>query len=197
MKALGTCAIKIPAASDKCVAALLDLIKVGVVYVVQEAMVVAKDIFRRYKHKYEGILPVLCAQLEVLDEPDAKAALIWIIGEYAERIENAATLLEHYFQDFKMEKEKVQLHLITAIVKLFLRRPQSCQELVQKALKEATLSENPDIRDRSFIYWRLLSSDIQACKVVPYFQYRTLSWPRNHQLKQIWAIYQSSWLMNL
>jgi vesicle coat complex subunit len=143
----------------------MELIKSGVNYVVQEAIVVTKDIFRKYPTRYEGIIPTLCEHLESLDEPDAKAALIWIIGEYAERIDNASTLLEHFLQDFKVEKEKVQLQLLSCTVKLFLKRPQNCQELVQKLLMDATQSENPDIRDRAYIYWRLLSANPQACKV--------------------------------
>lgn len=165
VRALGKCAVKIPSASDKCVSTLLDMIKSGVNYVVQEAIVVTKDIFRKYPLKYEGIIPALCKHLESLDEPDAKAALVWIIGEYAERVENASTLLEHFLQDFKLEKEKVQLHLLTSTVKLFLKHSQDCQALVQKILQDATMSENPDIRDRAYIYWRLLSTSPQVCKV--------------------------------
>jgi vesicle coat complex subunit len=146
----------------------MDLIKAGVNYVIQEAIIVTKNIFRKYPMKYEGIIPTLCEHLEILDEPDAKAALIWIIGEYAERIENASTLLEHFLQDFKLEKEKVQLQLLTCTVKLFLKKPENCHDLVQKVLQDATVSENPDIRDRAYIYWRLLSSSPQATRVYLY-----------------------------
>ncbi len=41
---------------------------------------------------YEGVIPTLCASLEELDEPEAKASLIWIIGEYANKIDNADEL---------------------------------------------------------------------------------------------------------
>lgn len=44
---------------------------------------------RRYPNKYESIIGTLCDSLESLDEPEAKASMIWIIGEYAERIDNA------------------------------------------------------------------------------------------------------------
>ena len=32
--------------------------------------------------------------LDTLDEPEAKSAMIWIIGEYADRIDNSDELLE-------------------------------------------------------------------------------------------------------
>lgn len=44
---------------------------------------------RRYPNRYETIISTLCDNLESLDEPEAKASMIWIIGEYAERIDNA------------------------------------------------------------------------------------------------------------
>jgi len=60
----------------------------------------------------------------------------------------------------------VQLQLITAIVKLFLKKPSQAQDTVQKILQTATQScDNPDIRDRAYIYWRLLSTNPQAAKV--------------------------------
>lgn len=54
----------------------------------------------------------------------------------------------------------MQLALLTATVKLFIKRPTAGQELVPKVLKWATEDvDNPDLRDRGFIYWRLLSTD--------------------------------------
>ena len=61
---------------------------------------------------------------------------------------------------------QVQLQLLTAIVKLFLKRPADTQQLVQSVLSLATQeSDNPDLRDRGYIYWRLLSTDPAAAKV--------------------------------
>jgi vesicle coat complex subunit len=53
------------------------------------------------------------------------------------------------------------------VVKLFLKRPDKAQGLVQKVLQAATAeNDNPDIRDRAYVYWRLLSntSDPNAAK---------------------------------
>lgn len=59
---------------------LLDLIKTKVNYVVQEVVIVIKDIFRKYPNRYESVVAALCNNLESLDEPEAKASMIWIIG---------------------------------------------------------------------------------------------------------------------
>ncbi|XP_045171510.2 AP-1 complex subunit beta-1-like [Mercenaria mercenaria] len=167
VRAIGRCAIKVEPAAERCVSTLLDLIQTKVNYVVQEAIVVIKDIFRKYPNKYESIIATLCENLDTLDEPEARASMIWIIGEYAERIDNADELLESFLEGFQDENTQVQLQLLTAIVKLFLKRPTDTQELVQQVLSLSTQdSDNPDLRDRGYIYWRLLSTDPAAAKEV-------------------------------
>jgi AP-1 complex subunit beta-1 len=167
VRAIGRCAIKLEKAAERCIQVLLDLIQTKVNYVVQEAIIVIKDIFRKYPNRYESIIATLCANLESLDEPEAKASMIWIIGEYAERIDNADELLASFLENFKDENTQVQLQLLTAVVKLFLKRPKDTQEMVQQVLNLATQeSDNPDLRDRGFIYWRLLSTDPEAAKAV-------------------------------
>lgn len=165
VKAIGQVAIKIESASEKCVNTLLDLIATKVNYVVQEVVVVIKDILRKYPG-YEGVIPTLCKYIDELDEPDARGALIWIVGEYAEKISNADEILESFVDVFLEEFTQTQLQILTAVVKLFLKKPQSSQALVQKVLQIATTdNDNPDIRDRAYVYWRLLSGDLDVAKV--------------------------------
>lgn len=165
VKAIGQTAIKIESAGEKCVNTLLDLIATKVNYVVQEAIVVIKDIFRKYPG-YEGIIPTLCKYIDELDEPNARGALIWIVGEYAEKISNADEILSGFVEGFMEEFTQTQLQILTAVVKLFLKKPDNNQGLVQKVLQVATAeNDNADIRDRAYVYWRLLSGDLQVAKV--------------------------------
>lgn len=101
-----------------------------------------------------------------MEEAGSKAAIIWIIGENADTIQNAQQLLEPFLNNFSEEEAVVQLQLLTSCVKLFLKKPQSAQNLVQSVLTSATQEcDNPDIRDRAYIYWRLLSSSADLAKV--------------------------------
>ncbi|KAI0148578.1 Adaptor protein complex beta subunit [Xylariaceae sp. FL1272] len=164
VKAIGQVAIKIESASEKCVNALLDLIATKVNYVVQEVIVVIKDILRKYPG-YEGVIPTLCKHIDELDEPEARGSLIWIVGEYAEKINNADQILASFVDEFMEEFTQTQLQILTAVVKLFLKKPSSNQGLVQKVLQSATVeNDNPDIRDRAYVYWRLLSGDLDVAK---------------------------------
>ena len=60
---------------------------------------------------------------------------------------------------------QVQLQTLTAVVKLYMKKPEAAQGLVQRVLNTATKDcDSPDVRDRAYIYWRLLSTDPGAAK---------------------------------
>ena len=167
VRAIGKLAIKIEPAARDCIDSLLELVATKVSYIVQEATVVIKNIFRKYPNRYESIISILCQNLDSLDEPEAKAAMIWVIGEYADRIENSDELLDDFLYSFADEPVEVQLALLTATVKLFIQRPTKGQELVPKVLKWATEeTDNPDLRDRGYMYWRMLSTDPELAKKI-------------------------------
>jgi AP-1 complex subunit beta-1 len=142
VKAIGQVAIKIESASEKCVNTLLDLINTKVNYVVQEAVVVIKDIFRKYPG-YEGIIPTLCQCIDELDEPNARASLIWIVGEYAEKINNAGEILGNFVDTFGEEFTQVcQGRALDCTTELTLPDTtsdshSSCQAIPQKARSSA------------------------------------------------------------
>ncbi|KAJ3485671.1 hypothetical protein NLI96_g4792 [Meripilus lineatus] len=180
VRSIGRLAIKVEKAATECIDALLALIETKVSYVVQEAVIVIKDVFRRYPGKYEGIIPKLCENLDALEEPESKAAMIWIVGQFADKIDNADELMDDLTFTFLEEPVEVcepdgvffafimvnlyalqvQLALLTASVKLFIYKSQSetSKALVHKVLKWTTEEvDNPDLRDRGFMYWRLLA----------------------------------------
>ncbi|KAI9817922.1 MAG: hypothetical protein M1832_004542 [Thelocarpon impressellum] len=167
VRAIGKLAIKIEPAAKQCINTLLELVATKVSYIVQEATVVIRNIFRKYPNQYESIISTLCENLDSLDEPEAKAAMIWVIGQYADRIDNSDVLLDDFLYSFADEPVEVQLALLTATVKLFIQRPTKGQAIVPKVLRWATEeTDNPDLRDRGYMYWRLLSSDPATAKHV-------------------------------
>lgn len=66
-------------------------------------------LFRVTVSRYESVIATLCENLDSLDEPEARAAMIWIVGEYAERIDNADELLESFLEGFHDESTQVCL----------------------------------------------------------------------------------------
>jgi AP-2 complex subunit beta-1 len=168
VRAIGKLAIKIESAARQCIDTLLELVKAKIPYIVQEATVVIRNIFRKYPNQYESIITTVIDQVDDLDEPESKAAIIWIIGQYADRIDQSDELLKDYLSTFHDEPVEVQLALLTATVKLFILRPTKASALVPQVLKWCTEeTDDPDLRDRGYMYWRLLSTDpVTAKKVV-------------------------------
>lgn len=62
--------------------------------------------------RYESVIATLCENLDSLDEPEARAAMIWIVGEYAERIDNADELLESFLEGFHDESTQVSFDVV-------------------------------------------------------------------------------------
>eukprot|EP00760_Papus_ankaliazontas_P021081 PhM_4_TR18633/c1_g1_i1/m.80015 len=175
VRAIGMLALKIEVAAPECVQQLVSLIRTKVNYVVQEAVVVIRDIFRRYPNKYESIIAVLCENLETLDEPEAKASMIWIVGEYADRIENAVELLEIFMDNFEEETMVVRLAVLQAVVKLYLKRGAEAEQLLQLVLQQCTDGDIPDLRDRAFLYWRLLTTEAEAASAAIFGEHEPIS----------------------
>ena len=56
--------------------------------------------------------------------------MIWIIGEYGERIDNALDLMMNFSENFKEEARKVQLAILNSSVKLYLKLESAAEDLV-------------------------------------------------------------------
>lgn len=153
VKTLGRLACRLPGCSEQIVHALVELLKTGRAHLVAEALVVMADILRTFKNQYAALVPTL-VELET-DDARARAAVCWMVGEFVAILPSPLTALERF--EFSDEPTNVQLALLTATVKCFLH-DSGIATHVQDMLKKGTESENPDIRDRGYLYWRLLST---------------------------------------
>jgi AP-1 complex subunit beta-1 len=89
-------------------------------------------------------------------------------------------LLQAFIEEFTELDVEVQLQLLTATVKLFLKKPATTQGTVKEVLQLATTkSSNPDLRDRGYIYWRLLSTDPEKARVVVLAEPATVEYDSN------------------
>eukprot|EP01126_Amoeba_proteus_P058011 TRINITY_DN7439_c0_g1_i1.p1 TRINITY_DN7439_c0_g1~~TRINITY_DN7439_c0_g1_i1.p1 ORF type:complete len:439 (-),score=88.79 TRINITY_DN7439_c0_g1_i1:184-1500(-) len=174
IKTIGRAALKLDKATDKCVDLLLDLIKTTkACHVIEESTIVMKDIFRKHLRRYEMIVPSLVEQCENLESPEARAALTWIIGEYAHVLEAPFEVLERYIEGFRDDVTMVQLQLLTSVVKLFLKKlnEEKAKMMLEGVLEMATNDvTNPDVRDRAFLYARLLSQIPEESKQIVFHE---------------------------
>jgi len=175
VRTIGRTAIQIEKSADKCVNLLLDLVKDAsenkhAGYVKEESISVLRDIFRRYPQRYQKLVPSLVIEGELLEDPEARASLVWIVGEFLHQLEDPTEVLQSFVDTFTDDDPLVQKQVLTAVVKLFLKQPKDAKakEMLEQVLQTATEEvENPDIRDRGFIYLRLLTvAHESATKVV-------------------------------
>lgn len=87
VRAIGNLAVKLDEDSvHDCVAVLLDLLEFGVDYVVQEIISVFRNILRKYPNNFKANVTELVKHTEVVQEPESKNAMIWIITQYSDVI---------------------------------------------------------------------------------------------------------------
>ena len=169
VKLIGQCAIKLEKAAQRCVETLVELVKTQVSFVIQEAIIGLRDIFRRYPNTFEGAMTIINENLRTLDDPEAKAALIWIIGEYSDRIEGAENQLIKFIDNLKEEPYIIQINILDSATKTFLKcQSEESYNILNQVFDFCTKEcENPDVRDRGYMYYRLMTIDPQlASKII-------------------------------
>lgn len=134
-----------------------------------------QNILRKYPSKYnfDGMFVDLVALFEYASEPESERSAVWILGEYAEEIYQVSMeTFKKWIENFTSKDRIVQLEIISSAVKVYIKYPEEFETLISDLLTIATEQvDNPDVRDRAFIYWRMLSTDPAKTKDVV-FGYR-------------------------
>ncbi|KAJ2315344.1 beta-adaptin [Coemansia sp. RSA 2705] len=168
VRAIGRLATRYEAVAERAIAVLEELIQMKVDYSLQPCVVVLCEVLRRYPGRFETTITTLCEHADYINSPAARSAYLWALGQYSEHVANVNSLLTTAVDSLLEEEDSgVQLALVNACVKYFLKQPQRGQALVLRALQTASEKcANPDVRDRAYIYWRLLSADPNAARAV-------------------------------
>ncbi|PVU85408.1 hypothetical protein BB559_003538 [Furculomyces boomerangus] len=174
IRALERTAMNFPKNSEKCVDMLIELIELRNVDAIQESTIALSNIGRAFSELSLGkistvAVPLLCGLYELLEtDSKAKSSLISMVGQSPSVDANTAfVLLEGLVSAFMGEDEIVQLAIVHSSVSFFLRNPDKGQSLVLGILQQGTEScSNVDVRDVSYIYWRLLSANPEVAKQV-------------------------------
>jgi hypothetical protein len=170
IRCIGQIALKMEVAGPKCVDILVRLLGGKADYACEEAIIVFCDVLRKYPGKFESVLARACAHFEHIREPRAKAAGIWILGEYSRIIDGVDALLDPYLDSFHDEPALVQLQILSTLVKVYIEKPDATRDQLQFVLSEATKDGNiPDVKNRALTYWRLLSADPTIAKEIVCF----------------------------
>ncbi len=171
IRAIGKIAFRLPSVAGLVLERLVEFLDLDMNSIRPETILVMKDLLRRYPERKTEVLPFLQRCLRrVDDEPEAKAALIWMAGEYGgdEDFSEAPYLLEPIIDGYAgIGSTQVKLNLLTATMKLFFKRPPEVQSMLGRLLAAATNDvSSQDLHDRALLYYRILTTDIQVARRV-------------------------------
>ena len=168
--AVGNIALNVPAAVDTAIATLLEVLDLDMEadWVLSQTTMVMQSLLRRYPARASSVIPSLHKALRQVTDPDGRSAVVWMLGEYGEILDDAPYLLEELVEevaDGTVEVEvPVKLELLTSTLKLFFKRPPEVKPALGKLLSTVLEAEEEDaaVRDRALLYYRLLSTDRAA-----------------------------------
>lgn len=147
---------------------LLQFLEMEKDYVTAEALVLVKDLLRKYPQwSHDCIAVVGSISSQNVQEPKAKAALIWMLGEYSQDMQDAPYILESLTENWEEEPSaEVRLHLLTAVMKCFFKRPPETQKVLGAALAAGLADFHQDVHDRALFYYRLLQYNVSVAERV-------------------------------
>ncbi|GER32517.1 AP-2 complex subunit beta-1 [Striga asiatica] len=145
---------------------LLQFLEMEKDHVTAETLVLVKDLLRKYPQWSQDCIAVVGnISSKNIQEPKAKAALIWMLGEYAQDMQDSPYILESLIENWDEEHSaEVRLHLLTSVMKCFLRRPPETQKALGAALSAGLADFHQDVRDRALFYYRLLQYDVSVAE---------------------------------
>ena len=168
VKYIGFIGYKYEKSVDLCVDSLGKIIDNNNDEAITESIIVARDLMRKYKGRaLELIKKITIDLIQSMTDPNAKSAAFYIVGEFCTMIPKSTEIISHFVHNFSDADivSKIKLQILNAAVKNFVNKPDEGEDIVKLCLqKGAEESENPDVRDRAYIYWRLLETDPDIAK---------------------------------
>ncbi len=164
ISAIGAIAMRVPSVATDMTVQIVELVDLDISYVRSEAIVNMASIVRVFPDMKAVIVPCLSRCLRRIEDNDAKAAVVWMVGEFGEEIIEAPYMLEPIIDSYDDDlSPSMKLQLLVATMKLFFKRPPEVQHMLGRLLKSAINDlANQDVHDRALLYYRLLNNDLQT-----------------------------------
>ena len=170
IKYIGLIGYKFENSMNICVDNLQHIFQYNQDFTIDQGVIVMRDLLRKYENeeKPKQLLKIIDEKfLEKIRLPESKKAILYIIGEYCKKIKKSTEYIKIFFNDFSSVNEIVQVQILNAGVKNFLKKSNDkkaeelASNILQKCVEE---SVNADVRDRGYFYWRLLGADPDLAK---------------------------------
>lgn len=150
IQAIGRCAASIKEVTETCLGGLVHLLSNRDEHVVAESVVVIKKLLQTNAAEHFAIISQMAKILDFITVPAARASIIWLVGEYNEKVPKIAPdVLRKMAKTFVDEDDNVKLQILNLSIKLYLTNAQQISLLCQYVFTLARYDPNYDIRDRA------------------------------------------------
>lgn len=169
IQAIGRCASSIAEVTDTCLNGLVRLMSNRDEAVVAESVVVIKKLLQMRPSEHKDIICYMAKMVDKITVPMARASILWLIGEYSERVPKIAPdVLRKMAKNFTNEEDIVKLQVLNLAVKLCITNPKQTKLLCQYVLNLAKYDQNYDIRDRSRFLRQFVMPSDKPCALAKY-----------------------------
>ncbi|XP_041754541.1 AP-3 complex subunit beta-1 isoform X2 [Coregonus clupeaformis] len=161
IQAIGRCATNISEVTDTCLNGLVLLLSNRDETVVAESVVVIKKLLQTQPTQHSDIIKHMAKLFDNITVPMARASILWLMGEYCERVPKIAPdVLRKMAKSFTSEEDIVKLQTVNLAAKLYLTNSKQTKLLTQYILNLGKYDQNYDIRDRTrFIRQLIVPND--------------------------------------
>ncbi|XP_028272982.1 AP-3 complex subunit beta-1 isoform X1 [Parambassis ranga] len=150
IQAIGRCATNISEVTDTCLNGLVLLLSNRDETVVAESVVVIKKLLQTQPTQHSEIIKHMAKLFDNITVPMARASILWMMGEYCERVPKIAPdVLRKVAKTFTAEEDIVKLQTVNLAAKLYLTNSKQTKLLTQYILNLGKYDPNYDIRDRT------------------------------------------------
>ncbi|XP_049593467.1 AP-3 complex subunit beta-1 isoform X2 [Syngnathus scovelli] len=150
IQAIGRCATNISEVTDTCLNGLVLLLSNRDEGVVAESVVVIRKLLLTQPTQHGEIIKHMAKLFDKITVPMARASILWLMGEYCERVPKIAPdVLRKIAKSFTAEEDIVKLQAVNLAAKLYLTNSKQTKLLTQYILNLGKYDQNYDIRDRT------------------------------------------------
>ena len=143
----------LPAIADRCLRGLMALVTTDNDAVVAEAVIAIRQLLQQHP-QHDPLISRLAKRLGVTASPQARSAIVWILGEFQHKPRVAAMApdaLRQLAKGFRGEACEVKYQILNLAAKTALYAPESkpVSLLLQYVLELARYDSDYDLRDRA------------------------------------------------
>jgi AP-4 complex subunit beta-1 len=167
---IGSLGLRVDSALKNIVNLLQSLLMRNVDYIVAETLSVLQSLLRKYPDIIKEFIRFLePALLVVENERTGLAALIWIIGEFGNHLENSPYILENLLDNFSNDIQPPQIvyAFLLACCKMFFKSPGEMQIILGRVFEMVLRNyHDVDLRDRTYYFYNLMGKNIDLAESI-------------------------------